>query len=241
MPKTLRTSAIRLAHADAAARPYILSTLTGSSVFKTAKVAGMNLVIEGRTAEDAAAFKTRFSAALKKTGAADFCKETGLCKGNLGLARKDMPVIEGSKLKDFLGRLKNGVLDISAAMTRGFKAVKSWLTSGDGKSDKVQTKAKTFDPTKLKATQREINADKVNMFVAKYRAGTFDPRIGAVLVSNDGYILDGHHRWAAMVVIAAEDGKKLGLEGYQVDLNVRALLAASNAYTDAAGITRKSF
>jgi hypothetical protein len=46
----------------------------------------------------------------------------------------------------------------------------------------------------LKATQREINSDKVEAMRGKVRATR------PIVVSTDGYVLDGHHRWAALLV-----------------------------------------
>ena len=239
--KNLRSAAIKLAHSNPSLRPYILSTLAGKSVFKKASMDGLNLTIEAKTAAEADEFLTRFKSAMDKTGAANFCAETGLCKGNLGLARNEMPVVEGSHFKDFVNRLKQGLLDISAAIQRGFKAVKDWLSSGDPKEDAVKVHTTSFDVTKLKATQREINADKAKGMADAARAGKFDPGKEPVLVSKDFYILDGHHRWAAQILRAAEDGIKAKMNGVQVDLPVQELLAVANAYTDANGLSRKDF
>lgn len=238
---TLKSRTIRLAANNPTLKHALLSVLTGTSQYKTASVPDLNITVEAKTAAEAEAFQARLSAAMTKTGAADFCKETGLCKGNLGLARKDMPVIEGTKLKDFTDRLKKGLLDISEAVKRGFKAVKEWLSSGDPKEDKVSVTTKSFDVTKLKATQREINKDKAEGMAQAARDGKFDPGKEAVLVSSDGYIMDGHHRWAAQILRAAEDGIKAKLNGIQVGLTVKELLAVANAYTDANGIKRKPF
>jgi hypothetical protein len=243
----LRKKTIRLAYANPDLQDKILPLISvraraKQAGFRTAssRLAVMDLDVYGNDT-DAEAFAVRLSAAMGKLGATDFCTSSGLCKGNLGLPRKDMPVIEGAHLNKFIDHLKKGWLDISEAVKRGFKAVKSWLKSGDPKEDKVTSTKKKMDVTKLKATQREINADKVQGMVDSAREGKFDPGDTVVLVSKDGYILDGHHRWAAQIVRAAEDGIKAMMKVIQVDLNVKDLLAVSNAYTDAHGIKRKSF
>lgn len=241
MSDTLKGRLIRLAHDKPEVRHWVLSSLSGKSTFKKAAMDDYNITIEANTDKKAQEFQARFRAAMDKTGAKDFCQTTGLCKGNLGLARNEMPVIEGSHMKDFLKRLKQGLLDISAAVQRGFKAVKDWLTSGDPKEDKVNVSTKVVDATKLKATQKEINAERAEGIADAYREGKFDPHGKTVLVSKDNYVMDGHHRWAAQILRAAEDGIKATLKAQVVDLPVKDLLAVSNAYTDAQGISRKSF
>lgn len=209
----------------------VASTHLVATATKTASVPGLNLTVTAQTDADAQHFAQRLAAA-------NFCQETGLCKGNLGLARIEMPVVKGKHLWDFVKRLKAGLLNVPAAMARGFKATRDWL---EGTGRPVSYKVKNFDPTKLKATQREINADKARMIMEKHLNGTFDHRDEEILVSADGYILDGHHRWAGQVLLKAEHGITIPLKGVQVGLNVRELLAVANAYTDAAGLARRPF
>lgn len=93
--------------------------------------------------------------------------------GNLGIPRIEMPQITASDLPDFLSWLKKQGIH--------------WLSSAIPAAD-------------LKATQREINSAKVAKLIDKADG---DPRTLAktkkpVLTSIDRYILDGHHRWAAL-------------------------------------------
>jgi hypothetical protein len=199
----------------------------------SAALARYNLDVYGGDV-DADRWAERFTAALNKTGSDDFCQISGLCRGNLGLARIEMPVLEGRFLTDFLKRLVQGNLDLD-----DIQPTKDWLMGAGG--DKVSVR-KTIEPAaKLKATQREINADKAEGMADKARAGTFDPGKEPVLMSADGYILDGHHRWAAQILRAAQDGIQATLAGFKVALPVDTLLEAANAYTDAMGIARKGF
>jgi len=238
----LRKELIRLAMAHPAHRGTILPLVSLKAAAKahghrTASdaLASYNLDVYG-TNVDAVRFAEDLGAALLRTGSADFCRSTGLCKGNLGLARAAMPVIEGRYLKDFLTRLSKGQLDL-----KNIQGTRDWLESGDGKSDKVSVSKKTESAAKLKATQREINADKAEGMAQAARDGTFDPGASPVLMSSDNYILDGHHRWAAQILRAAKDGVRAVMSGFKVNLPVKTLLEASNAYTDAMGIARKSF
>jgi hypothetical protein len=50
---------------------------------------------------------------------------------------------------------------------------------------------KRVDPNSLSATQGEFNTDKIKTLMQNSNSVT------AVIISNDNYILDGHHRWLA--------------------------------------------
>lgn len=75
----------------------------------------------------------------------------------------------------------------------------------------------------LKATQREANPDKIAGMVEQIRlGGEFAHRAKApLLVSRDGYVLDGHHRWMAL----AEIDPKTQIPVRRIDLPVREALA----------------
>lgn len=56
--------------------------------------------------------------------------------------------------------------------------------------------------SELKPTQRHFDAAKVRGMVEQYRAGKFPKLYAPLLVSADKFILDGHHRWAAIRMLA---------------------------------------
>jgi len=66
----------------------------------------------------------------------------------------------------------------------------------------------------LKATQKEINSEKVQSMRGKNLGNA------PIIVSKEGYVLDGHHRWAALL---ADDPKNL-INVVQVGLPIRTLL-----------------
>jgi len=170
----------------------------------------------------------------------DFCKlPQEFCRDNLGVSRIDMPVIEPSQMEDFKSRLADGLLNIKKPPATG-KATKDYL---DGKGDKVKITNKKMPVTQLKATQKEINASKAQGMADAAKLGKFDPSKATILVSKDGYILDGHHRWAALQIMAKDpDIKEVPkMNVVQVDLPVKKLLQVANAYTDAVGNARKPF
>lgn len=72
----------------------------------------------------------------------------------------------------------------------------------------------------LRATQKEINAEKVEQMRGKNLGGK------PILVSKDSYILDGHHRWASLL---ADDAGTL-IRVIQVSLPIKLLLAVSHEF-----------
>lgn len=143
-------------------------------------------------------FAASFQAGLEK--ASDFCKvQPAACKNNLGIPRAKMPQIQRAKTPEFLAELK----------AKGVKV--------------TQGKARVGD---LRATQREINAKKVAGMIEAKQAGKFDPAKAPVVVSNDQHILDGHHRWAALVVM--DPSSKIPVR--RVDLPMRELLRRAHSF-----------
>lgn len=65
----------------------------------------------------------------------------------------------------------------------------------------VKTSETTVSVGSLKATQAEIKADKTFGMADAHLKGNFDKIDDSVIVSRDGHILDGHHRWAALLTI----------------------------------------
>lgn len=87
----------------------------------------------------------------------------------------------------------------------------------------------------LKASQAELVGPKVAAIMDK---GKWDK--GVVYVSKDGYVIDGHHRWAAAVGADAEDGLgDLKIKVVRVDMPISEVLQVANAFTEEFGIERK--
>lgn len=92
-----------------------------------------------------------------------------LLVGNFGVARIDMPQIRSDLVPEWITSLKAKGIGVTR--------------------DKAQV-------GKLKATQNELHADKIKGMIEtpSVRANLAKP----IIVSKDGYVLDGHHRWGAM-------------------------------------------
>ena len=109
----------------------------------------------------------------RKKGAAKPKVDTKkLLEGNFGIKRIDMPQIRSDLVPQFIEELRSSGVKV--------------------KNGKQQV-------GKLKATQSELHADKVQSMIENpaVRANLAKP----IIVSSDGFILDGHHRWAAMTTM----------------------------------------
>jgi predicted ABC-type ATPase len=91
----------------------------------------------------------------------------------------------------------------------------------------------------LRPTQRELNGAKVAAMMNAMDAGAVVPE--RLFVSNDGYIVDGHHRWAADVGRALRDGDEADkqLPIHRIDLDIGTLLDEARQYTEDMGLQPK--
>lgn len=103
--------------------------------------------------------------------------------------RVHMPQIKGAKLGEF----------------------EAWLgTKG------VTSTARVVNPSTLKATQTDFDMEKVaGMVKSQGTSGAGSLRSPNVLVSNDGFILDGHHRWLA----AKQTGTPIPVRQYNASID----------------------
>ena len=83
----------------------------------------------------------------------------------------------------------------------------SGLDDGEASEDKVAVKKVTLPAGRLKPSQTTIKAwATVGMAVAMLLKGRIGGDLGA-LVSKDGHILDGHHRWAGTILAGGPNAK----------------------------------
>ena len=87
--------------------------------------------------------------------------------------------------------------------------------------DKADVKYKevSVNPKDLKASQSEFDLDKVALMMIEprqYKSG--------VIISNDNYILDGHHRW----IVAFNKNQKLNV--VKVDLPILELMRLAKTF-----------
>jgi hypothetical protein len=158
------------------------------------------------------------------------------CDGNKGIPREDMPQFKGTpepgSIADKLPKDENGEAD-----TEEF--FKEMLNK---QGIKVSEPA-AIPADRLKATQSELVGPKV-AGMSKVLADPNHPAYGKITapiyVSNDGYVLDGHHRWAAVVAHnASNPDKQIPMNVRVIDEPIEPLVKRSNKFAEEIGIRAK--
>lgn len=126
----------------------------------------------------------------------------------MGIARKDMPQIDAKLRPQFLSDL----------------------------ADKgIKTTEEDIDPKTLKPIQKEISGSRSGAIYNAYREKGEIPDQQRILISKDGYVIDGHHTWAASVAFSF-DNPSAKLPVYRLDISGKEALDASLAWTESKGI-----
>ena len=126
----------------------------------------------------------------------------------MGIARKDMPQIPGKERGRFLAEIE--------------------------KSDGITSTAEEVDPTTLKPVQKEISASRSGAIYNKFREEGGIPADERILVSSDGFVIDGHHTWGASVAFAFDNpGTKIPV--YRLSVTAKEALDISLEWSTANG------
>lgn len=135
------------------------------------------------------------------TKASDLCKiNPPVCKQNLGITRDKMPQFPDTRVRDtFLDKLRKKGVRVSTGTVR---------------------------VGQLKASQGEIQAKKTVGMAGAYLGGKFPEIKDAIVVSKDGYIVDGHHRWAALLTVSP--GEEMNV--IRVGMPIKGLLELVNEH-----------
>jgi hypothetical protein len=157
------------------------------------------------------------------------------CEDNLGIDRNDMPQFKGDARPGSpaskLPKNKNGEVDGEAFFKE--LLVKDGIKV-DGPHD--------VPPDRLKATQMNMVGDKVAGMYKGLEENPQNPDLTApIYVSNDGYVLDGHHRWAAIVAYNAKHpDKPIPMKVNIINEPIKPLVKRANEYADYIGIEKKA-
>ena len=106
------------------------------------------------------------------------------------------------------------------------------------KSLGITTEAGKVPAASLKASQAELIGPRV---AAMMTGRSFDPHEGHIFISRDNYVVDGHHRWAAVVGLDAKDNKlgDITMNVVRVDAPISEVLHIANRWTRQFGIRAK--
>lgn len=157
------------------------------------------------------------------------------CSNHIGVPREDMPQLSGEpeagSKADSLPKDKNGGVSVEKQYAEQL--------SKDG----IKTSPKKVDVATLKATQTNLSGEKIAGMVETLKVDPQNEALNApIYVSKDGYILDGHHRWAALMSLGIADGldEPVAMNVVEVDMGIEDLLDYTNKFTTGMGIKPKA-
>jgi predicted ABC-type ATPase len=130
----------------------------------------------------------------------------------MGIARKDMPQIDKDLRPQFLEDLEK---------------------------DGITSEKEKVDPKTLKPIQKEVSGSRSGAIYNKYREEGKIPKQDRILISKDGFVIDGHHTWAASVAFSF-DNPSAKIPVYRLSVNAQEALDASLAWTQSKGIEGQS-
>lgn len=123
-----------------------------------------------------------------------------LGKGHRGWVRSRLPQLESEDVERFIDALRG----------EGVEVIKS--------EERVDA---------LKPTQKHMDSEKVTEMALNAASGKFPKIRDPIVVSKDGHILDGHHRWAALRTLSPGNT----LYTLRVDLPIEQLISLARIYS----------
>ena len=160
------------------------------------------------------------------------------CAESKGIPRIEMPQLSGFPVPgskaDSLPRTEEGGVDIGPAFMDHLR------------SKGVGVKEERRLASHLKASQSELIGSKIaGMMRAMDSGNDFairNIRENPIFVTSDGYVIDGHHRWASVVGWDALEG---GIEDYDmpvrtIDMDIMEVLSEANKFANDFGIPQVS-
>ena len=154
------------------------------------------------------------------------------CDNNLGIPREDMPQFKGKPQPgspaDKMPKDKNGEVDTEEVFKK--------MLADKG----IKTTDTEIPSDSLKASQSELVGAKVAGMAKALEADPLNKGITApIYVSRDGYVIDGHHRWAAMTSKAIKDGKPANMKVHVIDMDAKDIIPMANKFAESIGVAAK--
>jgi len=106
----------------------------------------------------------------------------------------------------------------------------------------IETREGSVPAAQLKASQSELKGANLAFMMSPEGQKAVKLQENSIFVSSDGYVIDGHHRWAALVGLDAKDGKLGGtpIKVRVINMPIKQVLTEANAFTSVMGIEPKS-
>ena len=155
------------------------------------------------------------------------------CDDNLGIPRDEMPQFKGTAQP---GSRAAG-MDADASGEVDTEPVFKEMLKEKG----IKTLQTEVPADKLKATQKDLVGAKVVGMMGALEKDPNHPKITApIYVSRDGYVIDGHHRWAAIVAHnAANPDKQILMKTTVLDQDIKDAIPMANKFAEDMGIAAK--
>ena len=155
------------------------------------------------------------------------------CDDNLGIPRDEMPQFKGTAQP---GSRAAG-MEADASGEVDTEPVFREMLAQKG----IKTLQTEVPADKLKATQKDLVGAKVVGMMGALEKDPQHPKITApIYVSRDGYVIDGHHRWAAIVAYnAAHPDAPIPMKTTVLDMDIKDAIPMANKFAEDMGIAAK--
>ncbi len=148
------------------------------------------------------------------------------CSDSLDIPREELPQLKGiptpGSPADSMPKNEKGAVDLGPAF-------KNYLASQGHRVDDT-----TEDASYLRASQREIDGSKVARMMQAMEERTLEP--GSIFISQENYVVDGHHRWAATIGTAYQPDQRVTMPVSRVDLPILETMQKALDFASAMGI-----
>jgi hypothetical protein len=155
------------------------------------------------------------------------------CDDNLGIPRDEMPQFKGTAQPGS----RAASMDVDASGEVDTEPVFKEMLAQKG----IKTLQTQIPADKLKATQKDLVGAKVVGMMGALEKDPNHPKITApIYVSRDGHVIDGHHRWAAVVAYnAANPDKQIQMKTTVLDQDIKDAIPMANKFAEDMGIAAK--
>ncbi len=155
------------------------------------------------------------------------------CDDNLGIPRDEMPQFKGTAQP---GSRAAGMEADESGEVDTEPVFKEML-----KEKGIKTLQTEIPADKLKATQKDLVGAKVIGMMGALEKDPTHPKITApIYVSRDGHVIDGHHRWAAIVAYnAAHPDAQIPMKTTVLDMDIKDAIPMANKFAEDMGIAAK--
>jgi hypothetical protein len=154
------------------------------------------------------------------------------CEGNAGIPREEMPQFKGKPTPG--SPASKMALDASGEVDTEPVFKKMLADKG------IKTAETEIPSDALKATQSELVGSKVAGMAKALEKDPNHPGITApIYVSRDGFVIDGHHRWAAVTSAAIAAGKPANMKVIVIDMDIKDAIPMANKFAEEIGVAAK--